>query len=73
MAQTARRKAPPRAPAEEPPPSSRAELMEKHRAACRRRDAAALGSADFRAAAEEVAQIEIEIARLEEPTAQAPV
>lgn len=54
------------------PPSSRAELMEQHRAARQRRDKAALGSADFRAAAEDVARIEVEIARLEEPPAQAP-
>ena len=42
-------------------------LMERHREARARRDAAALGSDEFRAAAEEIARIEIEIARLEEP------
>jgi hypothetical protein len=42
-------------------------LMELHRAARARRDAAALGSDEFRAAAEEIARIEIEIARIEEP------
>lgn len=41
--------------------------MELHTAARRRRDASALGSDDYRAAAEEVARIEIEIARIEEP------
>ncbi|HVM29422.1 MAG TPA: hypothetical protein VM305_01440 [Candidatus Limnocylindrales bacterium] len=46
--------------------------MELHRAARHRRDQAALGSEAFRAAAEEVARIEIAIAALEEPTPQAP-
>ncbi len=46
---------------------SRDGLMERHRAARARREAAELGSDDFRAAAEEVARIEIAIARLEEP------
>lgn len=57
---------------ERPAATSRSQLMEGHAAARRRRDTAALGSADFRAAAEEVARIEIEIARLEEPPAQSP-
>lgn len=47
--------------------AGRDNLMEKHRAARARRDAAALGSDEFRAAAEEIARIEIEIARREEP------
>ncbi len=47
----------------------RATLMEQHRAARIRRDAAALGSDEFRAAAEEIARIEVEIARREEPPA----
>ena len=41
--------------------------MEQHRAARARRDAAPLESDEFRAAAEEIARIEIEIARREEP------
>jgi hypothetical protein len=45
--------------------------MELHAAACRRRDSSALGSDDYRAAAEEVARIEIEIARIEEPAPKA--
>ena len=45
----------------------RAPLMEKHAAAKARRDAAALGSAEFTAAAEEVARLEVAIAALEEP------
>ena len=42
-------------------------LMEQHRAARARRDSAPLGSDEFRAAAEEIARIEVEIARREEP------
>ena len=41
--------------------------MERHAAARRRRDEAELGSDEFRAAAEEVARIEIQIAASEEP------
>lgn len=40
--------------------------MARHAAACRRRDQATLGSEEFRAAAEEVARIEIAIAALVE-------
>jgi transcription elongation GreA/GreB family factor len=47
----------------------RGALMEQHRAARARRDAAALGSDEYRAAAEEIARIEVAIARLEEPPA----
>lgn len=50
----------------------RESLMERHAVARRQRDAAPLGSDQFRAAAEEVARIEIEIARLEEPPAELP-
>jgi transcription elongation GreA/GreB family factor len=42
--------------------------MELHVAARRRRDASVLESDDYHAAAEEVARIEVEIARIEEPT-----
>jgi hypothetical protein len=42
-------------------------LMEQHRAARARREAAPLGSDAYRAAAEEIARIEVEIARIEEP------
>jgi hypothetical protein len=41
--------------------------MALHEAARRRREAAALGSDEYRAAAEELASIEIQIARVEEP------
>jgi hypothetical protein len=47
--------------------AARDQLMEQHRAACQRREGAPLGSDEFRAAAEEVARIEIAIAQLEEP------
>jgi hypothetical protein len=44
---------------------TRKELLVEHVAARERRDAAALGSAAFRNAADEVARIEVEIARIE--------
>ncbi len=50
----------------------RGELMARHAAARQRRDAAPLGSDEFRAAAEEVARIEIAIAQLEEPPPEKP-
>jgi hypothetical protein len=51
---------------------SRQRLMERHARQRARRDAAPLGSDEFRAAAEELARIEISIARLEEPAPAAP-
>jgi len=45
----------------------RADLLEQHRAARMRRDAAKLDSPDFRKAAEDIARIEVQINRLEEP------
>jgi hypothetical protein len=48
-------------------PKDRSKLMEQHAAARARREAATLGSEEFRTAAEEVARIEVAIARLEEP------
>jgi len=45
----------------------RDELLVQHRAARAKRDSAVLGSAEFRAAAEEIARIEVQINRLEEP------
>jgi hypothetical protein len=45
----------------------RSQLMARHAEARARRDRSALGSEAFRAAAEEIARIEIEIAALEEP------
>jgi hypothetical protein len=49
------------------PRGDRSQLMQQHVAARARRDAAALGSDEFRDAAEEVARIEVAIAKLEEP------
>jgi hypothetical protein len=46
--------------------------MERHAEARARRDASALGSESFRAAAEEIARIEIAIAALEEPPPDKP-
>jgi hypothetical protein len=45
----------------------RSKLMEQHVQARARRDEAALGSDEYRAAAEEIARIEVAIAKLEEP------
>jgi hypothetical protein len=53
-------------------PTTHDQLMERHAVARRQRDAAALGSPEFRAAAEEVARIEIAIAALREPTPRLP-
>jgi hypothetical protein len=61
---------PPRTPVPPQLPGTRAELMALHEAARRRRDASALGSDEYRAAAEEIARIEIQIARVEEPAAK---
>jgi hypothetical protein len=57
---------------DKPPAKDRSKLMQQHAAARARREAATLGSDEFRAAAEEVARIEVAIARLEEPTASPP-
>ena len=46
-------------------PAARADLLTLHAAARRRRNAAPLGSAEFRAACEEVSRIEVQIARIE--------
>ncbi|MGI8929635.1 MAG: hypothetical protein ACR2H0_09280 [Candidatus Limnocylindrales bacterium] len=46
--------------------------MQQHVAARARRDASPLGSDGFRAAAEELARIEIAIARMEEPPPSVP-
>ena len=42
-------------------------LLVEHREARARREAAALGSDAYRAAAEDIARIEVQINRLEEP------
>jgi hypothetical protein len=51
-----------------PVPAHRTELLAQHADAKRRREAAALGSDEFRAASEDVARVEIAIAASEEPT-----
>jgi hypothetical protein len=48
-------------------PATRAELLELHAAARRRRNAAPLGSDEQRAAIDEVGRIEIRIADIEQP------
>jgi len=50
----------------------RTTLMQQHVAARARRDAAPLGSDDYRAAAEEVTRIEVAIAAMEEPKPSGP-
>jgi hypothetical protein len=65
QAKTARQA--PRPSAGDDLPTTRAELMSLHAAARARRDASPLGSDSYRAAAEEIARIEVQIARIEEP------
>ena len=48
-----------------PLPGTRAELLALHRETRRRRNAAAHGSAEHKAAIELIARIEIEVARIE--------
>ncbi len=52
--------------------ATRAALMAEHVQARARRDAAALGSDEYRAACEEVGAIEVRIAAAEEPPASLP-
>lgn len=52
--------------------ATRAALMAEHAQARARRDAAALGSDEYRAACEEVGEIEVRIAAAEEPPAVLP-
>ena len=47
--------------------AQRQRLLVEHRAARARREAASLGSDEYRAAAEEIARIEVAINKLEEP------
>jgi hypothetical protein len=48
-----------------PTASTREQLLVEHAAARHRRDAAPLGSPEFQKASEDVARIEVEIARIE--------
>ena len=50
---------------------ARAELLREHRDVIRRRQSVPLGSHEYRQLADEVARIEVEIARLDEPPIQA--
>jgi hypothetical protein len=50
-----------------PTSPTRTQLMQQHVAARQRRDAAQLGSEDYRLACEEIARIEVAIAAAEEP------
>jgi len=52
-------------PAGSPIASAVADLLARHAAARELRNAAALGSAEYQAACEEIARLEVEIARLE--------
>ncbi len=52
------------------PEADRAYLMIRHVEARRRRDAAALGSDEYRDASIEIASIEIDIAAMEEPPSE---
>ena len=54
-----------------PLPSTRPELIELHMAARRRRAAAPLGSEEYRVACEELADIEVRIAEIEQPPSAA--
>ena len=54
-------------------PRTRAELLALHAQARKRRDSASLGEPDYRAACEEIAAIEVQIARVEiDPPAKRP-
>jgi len=46
-------------------PTTLAELLDLHRSARARRNSAALGSSDWERAVEEIARIEVQIARVE--------
>lgn len=52
--------------------NDRVVLLAAHRAARERRERAALGSDDYRAAAEEVGRIEVALNRLTEPQPEPP-
>jgi hypothetical protein len=48
-------------------PDNRAALLVLHAEVRRRRDRAALGGPEYRAACEEIAAIEVQVARIEQP------
>lgn len=53
-------------------PDTRPALLALHAEVRRRRDRAALGGAEYRQACEEIAAIEVQIARIEQPPEQPP-
>ncbi|HEY7828040.1 MAG TPA: hypothetical protein VIB99_07385 [Candidatus Limnocylindrales bacterium] len=53
-------------------PRTRAELLALHAQARKHRDSAPLGGPDYRAACEEIAAIEVQIARIEVAQAASP-
>ena len=53
-------------------PTTRAALLTLHAEARQRRDRSALGGSDYRQACEDIATIEVQIARIEQPAAKAP-
>jgi hypothetical protein len=55
----------PTRPRTKAPTRTREDLLAEHAAARRRRDAAPLGSEEFRSAVDEIGRIEVEIARIE--------
>jgi hypothetical protein len=56
----------------QPLPNSRAELLALHAEARRRRDRSGLGGPEFREVCEEIAAIEVQIARIERPQPALP-
>jgi hypothetical protein len=52
-------------------PDNRAALLVLHAEVRRRRDRAALGGPEYRAACEEIAAIEVQVARIEQPQSAA--
>jgi len=56
----------------QPLPDTRAALLVLHAAARRRRNAVPLGGPEYRQACEEIAAIEVQIARIERPLEAVP-
>ena len=56
----------------QPLPDTRPALLALHAEVRRRRDRAALGGSEYRQACEEIAAIEVQIARIEQPATATP-
>jgi hypothetical protein len=56
----------------QPLPETRPALLALHAEVRRRRERAALGGSDYRQACEEIAAIEVQIARIEQPQQDPP-